>query len=116
MGHQQPVERHCGDLEGLTPNCCNVINFKVGDGRRDTYTFRVAECQPGWEVTLSCGERFDLHEGASIEIWRTLVQVGITPAPDATCGEVSVAVQRVGTGESSLVEFKLKTTIPDWYE
>jgi hypothetical protein len=112
VGRQQPVERHCGDLEGLQANCANVTLFRVGDGQRDTYGFRVAECEPGWKVTLWSEECADLHEGATIDSEGSPVLVSITPAPDAVCGEVSIAVHRVGTGESALVEFKLKTRSP----
>ena len=107
VGGQHPVERHCGDLAGLQSNRVNVTNFKVGDGRPDTYTFRVAECEPGWKVELVHEERKDLHEGASLEIDWSPVQVVITPPSGTASGAVKVAVHRASIDQEALVEFKL---------
>ena len=107
IGSQRSVERHWGHLAGLRPGCRNVAFFKVGDGRRDVYTFRVADRESTWEVVLATQGRADLEEGAPLSITRDVIQVGITPPAYATTGNVVVVAHRSSTDELGVVEFTL---------
>ena len=98
---QSPVERHVDRSYGLRPGCKNLTLFAVGDGRSDSYTFRL-DAEPGWEVTLgNCewGEPFVASQ-QWIDAW-------ITPPAEATEGHITIWVKRASSGQEVAVEFEL---------
>jgi hypothetical protein len=106
VSRSRPVERHMQQAVGLQAGATNVTMFCVGDGRDDSYSFRL-EAEPGWKVDLE-GIRWDRPVLAS----RLHVLACIVPPAKAESGRLAVWVRRASTGQEVPVEFELTAQAP----
>jgi hypothetical protein len=99
----RPVERHSARAVELLAGRPNLGMFCIGDGQQAEYRFQQAVCEPGWSMELQ-PYAWDRPE----PITRGGAVLIIVPPPKAESGKAAVRVDRVSTGESTLVEFELE--------
>jgi hypothetical protein len=105
VSRRRPVERHVRHAIGLAPGRDNLAMFMVGDGKQDTYTFRVSRSEPGWDAQL-LGYGWD----RPARIATAMIPLTIRPATGAESGGLAIAVRRESSWKEALVEFEIETT------